>query len=105
MELTADKEDPVAHNIIGRPSSGRQAGVLNYTSGTTGRPKGVMASSQAMTMRNDAYQDAFCYTPQDRVGVTVPVASATHKLGERAKPMPSCTRHPNIYIQVLHCSL
>lgn len=102
MKLTADDGDPVVHKSTARPSSGLEAGVLNYTSGTTGRPKGVMASSQAMAMRNDAYQDALGYTPQDRVGVTIPVASATHKLGEQAKSTTRCTMHPEILMQVFY---
>ncbi|KAK9834508.1 hypothetical protein WJX74_003362 [Apatococcus lobatus] len=80
MQLTSNAEASQAQRSAAKTPSGKEAGILNYTSGTTGRPKGVMASTHMMAVREEAYQHSIGYSPQDRVGVTIPVASATHKL-------------------------
>ena len=48
-------------------------GLILYTSGTTGLPKGVMISRRAITSNLDAIADVWGWTPQDRLTHALPL--------------------------------
>ena len=55
----------------------RRRGVLLYTSGTTGQPKGVPEPPRVMAKRLDIWRDMFDCTSKDSMALVAPVASAT----------------------------
>lgn len=57
----------------------RDMGILNYTSGTTGPPKGVFTTSQVLLTRVHGGKSTISFCPDDKVAVPVPVTTATHR--------------------------
>ena len=66
----------------------RRRGVLLYTSGTTGQPKGVPEPPRIMARRVDIWREKFDCTSKDSLALVAPVASATGLLCMSSPPPP-----------------
>jgi acyl-CoA synthetase (AMP-forming)/AMP-acid ligase II len=74
--LIADPYPPAAEHRSA-PTDGAAPACLTYTSGTTGRPKGVMLSNAALTHASETYASMFHSTPKLHTIIAVPLCHNT----------------------------
>ena len=77
------------------PQRKDRALLLVYTSGTTGQPRGVVLSHEAVEANMENCQHLYCFAPEQRVQVTLPLF---HVGGLCILLLPALTRGATVYL-------